>query len=100
MVDLWGNFSSGIIDYAMSAYSSLEPWVYPFILIGIIGYVYAVMNSITVAIVAIIFTLGIYATTTSIWISAPVNDAVMFLYLVSVIGIGLLIAMLFIKRRD
>lgn len=98
MGSLWGNFSDGILDYAMSAYSSLEPWVYPFIFVGILGYIYATMQSVIVVVVGIIFTLGIYAVTTDIFVAVP--DVTLFFYIVSVIGISLLITALFIKRRN
>lgn len=98
MGSLWTNFSSGILDYAMSAYSSLEPWVYPFIFVGILGFIYATMQSVTVVVVGILFTLGIYAVTTNVFADVP--DVTLFLYIVSIIGIALLITALFIKRRN
>ena len=98
MGSLWGNFSSGFLDYAMSAYSSLEPWVYPFIFVGILGYIYATMQSVTVVVVGIIFTLGIFAVTTNVFVDVP--DVSLFLYIVSILGITLLITALFIKRRN
>ena len=95
---LWSNFTDGFIDFGMSAYGSLEPWVYPLVFIGIIGFVYATMKSITVTVVAIIFTLGIYGATTNIFNEVP--DLNLFLYIISIIGIALLITALFIKRRQ
>lgn len=95
---LWDNFTNGVFDYAMSAYASLEPWVYPLLFMGIIGYVYAVMNSLVVTIVAIILTLGIYAGTTDVFAAVP--DVTLFLYIVTIIGLVLLIGTLFWKRRS
>ena len=95
---MWENFTNGFLDYAMSAYSSLDPWVYPFIFVGVIGFIYASMNSAIVAIVGIIFTLGIFAVTTNVFAAVP--DLTLFLYIVSIIGIAILITTLFIKRRN
>lgn len=95
---LWENFTSGFLDYAMSAYVSLEPWVYPFIFVGVIGFIYASMQSVTVVVVGILFTLGIFAVTTNVFADVP--DVTLFLYIVSIIGISLLITALFIKRRN
>ena len=95
---MWENFTNGFLDYAMSAYSSLDPWVYPLVFVGIIGFIYATMNSVIVAIVAIFFTLGIFAVTTNVFAAVP--DLTLFLYIVSIIGIAVLITTLFIKRRN
>ncbi|MBE3095352.1 MAG: hypothetical protein IMZ52_10010 [Actinobacteria bacterium] len=95
-VEMWENFSKGIIPYAMSAFSGLEPWVYPLIFVGIIGYVYATVNSVIVAVVAIIITFGLYATTTDIFVNVP--DLNLFFYIVVLIGLTLLITTLFIRR--
>lgn len=96
-LDIWQNFSSDIFGFAMSAFSPLEPWLYPFIFLGIIGYIYSAMESITVTVVAILITFGIFAGTTSIFESVP--QISQFLYIVSVIGITMLIATLIIKKR-
>ena len=95
---LWQNFTDGILDFAMTAYGSLEPWTYPLIFVGIIGYVYATMQSIIVTIVAIIFTFGIYAVTTNVFADVP--DVSLFFYLISIIGISLLIGAFAYKRRS
>lgn len=96
---LWDNFTSeGIFDFATSTYASLEPWTYPLVILGILGFVYATMNSIIVTIAGIIFAVGIYGVTTDIFVDVP--DITLFLYIVSIIGITLLIAMLVIKRRS
>lgn len=95
---LWSNFTDGFLDFGMSAYGSLEPWVYPLVFVGIIGYVYASTKSLTVAIAAIIFTFGIYGVTTNVFEAVP--DINLFLYIISVIGILLLIVSFIFKRRN
>ena len=98
MAYLWDNFTNGILDYAMGAYSSMSPWHYVLLVVGFIGFVYAVMQSVTVTVVAIIFTFGIYAITTDIFADVP--DLTLFFYIVTVVGITLLIGTLFYKRRS
>ena len=95
---LWDSLMEGFIDYGMSAYDGFGVWKYPLVFIAIIGYVYATMQSITVTIVAIIFTFAIYGVTTNIFADVP--DLNLFLYIVTIIGIALLITTLFIKRRS
>ena len=96
-MDVWQNFSTDIFGFAMSSFSSLEPWLYPLIFIGIFGYIYSAMESIVVTVVAILITFGIFAGTTSIFESVPqINQ---FFYIISVIGITLLIATLIVRKR-
>ena len=94
---LWDNFTSGFIDYAMSAYDGFGVWKYPLLFFAMIGYVYGTMQSITVTIIAVLFTLGIYGATTNIFADVP--DLTLFLYIVTIVGIALLITAIFIKRR-
>lgn len=93
---MWGNFSSGIFEYAMDAYSSLEPWTYPLIFIGIIGYVYTATHSVITAIAAILITFGIYAATTNVFVDVP--DVSLLMSLISLIGISALIFTLFARK--
>jgi len=95
--EIWENFTQGILDYGMETFSGMEPWTYPFIFVGIIGFVYATMKSVIVAIIGIIITFGLYATTTNIFVDMP--DISLFLYIVAVVGIAMLIVALVIKRR-
>jgi uncharacterized protein (DUF697 family) len=94
--EVWENFSGGIFQYAMSAFHGLEPWTIPLIFVGIIGYVYATMHSVIVAVVAIIITFGLYATTTNIFNDVP--DLSLFFYIVVLVGLTLLVSTLFIRR--
>jgi len=94
---IWENFSSDIFGYATSAFSSVEPYLYPFVIIGIIGFIYAAMNSIIVAVVAVLITFAAFATTTSIFEQVP--QISQFFYIISIIGITLLVVTLFLKRR-
>jgi len=95
---LWDSLMEGFIDYGMSAYDGFGVWKYPILFLAVIGFVYATMTSIIVTIVAIIFTFAIYAVTTDIFAGVP--DLNLFLYIVSIVGITLLITALFIKRRS
>ena len=96
-MDVWANFSSGIAQYATDAFSVLDPWFYPIIFIGVIGYIYTCMHSVTVAVVAIIITLGLFGATTSIFAGVP--EVTQLLYIISIIGITMLIVTLILKRR-
>ena len=93
--DMWSNFSGGFFEYAMDAYSNLEPWVYPLILLGVIGYVYTATHSVITAIAAILITFGLYATT-SVFVDVP--DISLFMSLVTIVGISALIFTLFARR--
>lgn len=94
---IWENFSTDIVGYATSAYSSVEPYFWPLIFIGIIGYIYAGMQSVIVAVVGILITFGLFATTTSIFEAVP--QITQFFYIVTVIGICMLIAAIIIHKR-
>jgi len=98
MAALWDSFYSGMIDYAMSAYDPFGIWKYPALLLAIIGFIYASMQSAIVAIVGILFTFAIYGMTTNIFASVP--DLNLFLYIITIMGIALLFTALFIKRRS
>jgi hypothetical protein len=95
-LDIWTNFSGGIFEYALSAYNNLEPWTYPLIFLGVIGYMYSATHSVITAIVAILITFGIFATTTSIFVDVP--DLGLFLNIVTLVGISALIFSFFAKR--
>lgn len=95
---IWDSFYQGMIDYAMSSYDPLGIWKYPAVFIGIIGFVYAATQSLVVAVVGIIFTFVIYGATTTIFVDVP--DVTLFLYIITVMGIALLLTALFIKRRE
>ena len=95
----WENFSQGIPKYAIEAYSAVDPWFYPILLLGIIGYIYGCMNSITSAIIAILITLGIFAATTSIFTGTGVSYLTQFLYIVTLVGLSMLIVSLILHKR-
>lgn len=96
--DIWSNFSGGIFEYSIDAYNGLEPWTYPIIFLAIIGYVFMATRSITAAIVSIFITMGIYATTTNIFVDVP--DLTLFLMIVSLIGMSMLFIVLIMKVVD
>ena len=95
---IWTDFSSGIFDYAISAYSNLEPWTYPLIFMGIMGYVYVASKSMTAFIVSVFITLGVFATTTSVFADVP--NLNLFLFIVTVFGMSLVILALVLKVVD
>lgn len=97
MGSIWQSFIQGFVDYGMSAYDPLGVWKYPLIFVGIFGFIYTFMNSAIVAIVGIIITLAIYGSTTDIFTHVP--DLNLFLYIVTIMGLALLITTLFIKKR-
>ena len=94
---IWTNFTRSIPQYAVDAYAAVDPWFYPILFIGIIGFIYTSMNSITVAIIAILITFGIFATTTSIF--TEVSELTQFLYIITVVGLTMLIVTLILNKR-
>jgi len=94
----WGNFTGGIIEYSINGYSNLEPWTYPLILVGIIGYVFMATHSVVTCVVAILITLGVYSSTTDIFVNVP--DISLFLYIITLVGITLLLMILVLKVVD
>jgi len=94
--ELWENFTTnGIINYAMSAYSNIEPWLWPFILIGIGGFIYAAMQSLVVAGVGLIILFGALAGTTDIFSAMP--EPTQLAYVIVIIGFTTLLAGFFVK---
>ena len=92
----WDIFSDGIFDYAMGAYSSLDPWVYPIFFTGIIGFMFLVTGSATIAASVIIVTLGMYAF--PVFVEVP--ELTLFYYIIVLLVFTLLLTVLFIKRRN
>ena len=97
MTDVWVNFSQGIFEYSVESFSAVDPWFYPLLLFGIIGYIYTSMHSVTAAVVGIIITLGIFGVTTSVFEGVP--ELTQILYLITIIGISMLLFSLLIHRR-
>jgi len=95
IMDIWTNFSQGFFEYSMNAYNNLEPWTYPLIFMGIIGYIYMATHSIITAIIGIIVTFAIYAFTTNIFVET--SELSLFLFLITLIGITMLITALILK---
>ena len=95
-LDIWTNFSQGIFSYSLDAYGNLQPWFYPLVFIGIIGYVYTATHSVITAIVAILITFGLYGTTTDIFNTTP--DFVLLMNIIVLVGVSTLIFTLFMKR--
>lgn len=94
--EIWQNFTTdGIINYALSAYSHIEPWLWPLILLGIVGFIYGAMQSLIVAVVGIIIIFGALAGTTDVFSYAP--EPTQFAYILAVVGITALLVGFFIK---
>jgi len=94
--NIWQNFTSeGILNYALSAYGSLDIWLWPLIFLGIFGYIYAGTKSIVVCVVGIIITFGVFAGTTDVFNRVP--EPTMVAYIVVIMGLSMLFAGLFIK---
>lgn len=93
----WENFTASIIDYGMSTYSNIEPWVYPFIFLGIIGFIYAGVKSLTAAIVGIII---IFATFVGTGIFEETYETNLFFYIIAIVGIAMLILAALLLGRD
>jgi len=92
----WDTFSDGLFDYAMGAYSSLDPWVYPIVFTAIIGFMFFVTGSATIAVSIIIVALGMYAV--PVYVDVP--ELTLFYYVVTIMVLALLLTVLFIKRRS
>ena len=97
MTDVWGNFTNGTAEYAIESFAALEPWVYPLLFVGIIGYIYTSMHSVTSAVVAIIITLGLFGVTTSLFTYTP--EITQLFYIISIMGITSLIVTMLMKHR-
>ena len=93
--EFWDEFVSDIMGYWIDGFSNTDPYLFPFLFIGIIGFIYASLNSITVAIVGILLTIGLFGSS----FFAGIPDLTNLLYIVTILGISLLIVTLFIKRR-
>ena len=87
IMDVWSNMTRNFPKYATDAYGAIDPWFYPLLFFGIIGYVYAYSKSVVVASVAILITLGLFGVTAFVGVGLVGN----FLYIVVAIGLGSLI---------
>lgn len=92
---IWEGIKSGIIDWAMGTYSTLDPWTYPMIFAGVICFIYASMQSLIVAVVGIIITMSLFGTT--VFVGVP--DITTFFYILTILGVAMLVTALFIKKR-
>jgi len=96
MVDIWSNFSD-MPTYMIDAFGAVDPWFWPLIFIGVIGFLYTASDSVTVAVVGILVTFGLFGATS---VFEGVSEFSMFLYIVALVGISLLIVTAFTKWRD
>lgn len=91
----WDDFISGILDYAIEGYSSLNGWEIPLFFCGLIAFAFFYTGSTIVAVVFILILMSVYGVT----VFAEVPDLTLILYVIVIIGVAALITMLFIKRR-
>jgi len=96
-MDVWGNFTRSIPDFAVAAFDAVDPWFWPLVFVGVFGFLYTAMNSVTVAIVGILVTFGLFAASTNIFHGIP--ELTQFLYLVTIVGLTMLVVTLFLSRR-
>ena len=96
--DIWANFTQNPPQYIVEAFSAIDPWFYPLVFLGIIGFVYGATNSIISAVIMILIMFGLFAGTTSIFSGIP--EITQFLYLIAILGITLLVVTFFLKRRN
>lgn len=96
--DIWDGFTQ-FMTYSINAYSSMQPYVYPIIIFGILGWIFAYMRSVVVFIVAGLITLAMFVGTTAIF--TQVSAITLFLYIITIVGIPLLIVsvILAIQKR-
>ena len=96
--NIWDDFIDSIPNFSMDAFESVDPFTWPLIVVGIIGFIYATSHSVTVAVVGILITLASFVGTTTIFTDIPALTQ--FLYIIAVIGIALLLTTVIIKRRS
>jgi hypothetical protein len=97
---IFANNSSGLIGYALETFDPMQPWFWVMFFGAIIGYIYCAMNSVTATVVAILITLGVWATAafgTDYLSSVPVFNQ--FLYIIVLLGLTLLVGTFIMKRR-
>jgi hypothetical protein len=93
-LEIFNEFIQGILQYARNGYADLDIWFYPIIFVGIFGFIYAGTQSVTVMIVGILVTFGLYGST--LFVEIPVINN--FFYLITIIGIVMLIVALMTKK--
>jgi len=95
--EIWENFTAdGIFNYAISAYANVDPWMWPLVFVGIIGFIYGATQSLIVTVAGIIITMASFVGT-SIFTDVP--EVPMLFYIITIVGIGVLLTALFIQVR-
>ena len=95
--DIWQNFTSGIMDYGLQTFAPIDPWFYPLVFVGLIGYVYTALNSVIGAVVAILLTFAVYGASNIVFPEGPVSGISMFLYIIVVVGVSFLLMTVILK---
>lgn len=95
--DIWSNMTTGIMDFALSGFEAMDPFFYPLVFLGIAGYVFTAMNSVTAAIAAILVTLGAFGGSTTIFKDVP--ELTILFYIITIIGLSLLVFLAVLKAR-
>lgn len=94
-LEFWDSFVSDIMGYWIDGYANTEPYLFPFLFLGVIGFIYASVQSITVTVIIIIITMSLFGSS----FFAGIPNMTDFLYIITLLGISLLLVTLFIKRR-
>ena len=97
ILDIWNNSTNNFMQYATEAYTNtvVGQWFYPVLFLGIIGYVYAYMRSAVVAMIAIMITFSIFATTAF----AASDEISTLLYIIVILIMGVLFVLLITQKR-
>ena len=98
--EIWDEFNEGVLQFAWSAFAETEPWAKILFFIGIIGFIYTSLSSITLAIVGILLTFALFGGVEGSNIFETVPEVSKFFYIVCVIGLTCLIVTVLLKRRN
>lgn len=91
----WDEFIQGFMQYAKDGFSSVEPLTYPFIFVGIFGWIYSATQSAITTIIGIIITLIIFG---GVSIFNEVPQLSLFLYIITIIGFATLFSTMLLKQ--
>jgi hypothetical protein len=90
---------SGIIGYLLETFTPMNPYFWVLFFVGVIGYVYLALQSITATIIVILITFGIFGGTSISGYFAAVPVINQLLYIITLFGLMLLIGTFVMKRR-
>lgn len=90
-----------LIGYGMQTFDPMQPYFWLLFFGAIIGYIYGAVRSIVVTVIAIILVFGIFAGTTlsGYFSDSKVSIFSQFMYILTLVGLVLLVGALLTKRR-